>query len=101
MAKFFSNNKSLVLDQNTPPENGAMILITWLPEPRNHPFTQNCYTGWCGIVEDAEEDGPGFNLNGFQSGVLLVYGAYQYVRIETIVECFKPQLLTPIPLNVI
>lgn len=88
MGRVFSNNKSLVLNQSVPPQNGDMILITWLPEPRNHPFTQNCYTGWFGIVEDADEIGQGFNLKGFESGILLVHGAYEYVRIENIVQHF-------------
>lgn len=83
-------NRSLVLDDNSPPENGTMILITWLPSPRNHPYEQNCYTGMFGVVEDRDEQ-RGFNLKTFSGGILLVHNNYQYVVINNIVNEFKPK----------
>jgi hypothetical protein len=60
-------------------QNGDKIIITWLPNPRNHPYTKNCYIGSEGIVEDLNKEG--FTLRMENGARLIVGKKYSFKRM--------------------
>lgn len=65
---------------NPVPELGERIVLTDLPNPRNHPYTKSCYIGSMGFVSHVAPDGS-IDLE-FESGATLIVGRnYKYTKI--------------------
>jgi hypothetical protein len=63
------------------PNNKAVIKLTWLPSPRNHPGVGSAYIGMEGVAEDIKPDGS-FVLKG-KTNVLIVNKEYAFEYLNS------------------
>jgi len=67
--------------RNLLPNNGDLIKITWLPNPKNNPTCSNTYIGMQGFVSDMNKEDGTFALKCEGCILIVLAGSFNYKKI--------------------